>query len=69
MTTQSEILKTVNKTGFYSARLYVSDRSVRGLNEVNPAKKMVKKGQLKLIKEDKEVRDGMEIVDYTWAKI
>ena len=69
MTTQSEIMKTVNKTGFYSARLYVSDRSKWGLNEVNPAKKLVEKGQLKLINENKEVQGGVEIVHYTWAKI
>lgn len=66
--TQSEILEIVNKTGVYSARLYTFCRSVRGLNEVNPAKKLAEKGRLKLISENKEVIEGGEVVHYTWVK-
>lgn len=69
MATQSEVLKAVNKAGVYSAKLYKFNRSVRGLNEVNPAKKLVEKGRLVLISETKEEIEGGEIIHYMWGNI
>jgi hypothetical protein len=68
MTTQSQVLEIVNKTGVYSASLYKFKRSTRGLNEINPAKKLTEKGQLKLINEEKEVFEDGEVIHYTWTK-
>lgn len=50
MATQKEVLEKVCSCGFYEARLYEMEQSVRGIRDVDPALLLVEKGILQLEK-------------------
>lgn len=75
MATQAEIIKIVETTGFYTAKLhkwkptYPGARCAHGFREVEPAQRLAEKGVLRLQSETKEnFTNGGEIIHYTWVK-
>lgn len=68
MATQSEVLQAVIRDGFYSARLYKFNRSVRGIRDVSPAEKLTEKGVLVLNEKTEEPFEGGLVTHFTWVK-